>query len=494
MKNALATTMCVVLAMTVATRAQVPKHGITVLVPILDTRWSCEQEMGDFRALARQAIASLEPGDYFELISAHAGKPRIQLAQTIRSGDAQEMKNVDTALGKIHSYFLADASLPNALDLAMRRLGDACSKRQVEHVAIIVFTDGQVSDTHARQILQLSEKIAAKGWSLYLTGTKNTNRLLLVAAGKGSLNWSVLSETNPELWLRQMRKLGTSASSEGGKMLESALPQSAERQGSTLVRRIPQANTLADKGQRHPAEGKQDELRMKIDASVSVGAPTRRPGVKSSLGQETVREVNEPAVRPAAEPVPQKPSQRPAPHQPWLPRAKAAMRRHWWLALVPLAALGVGLVYVIAWATGEARKWDQRAGGKVRSAHPHEMGLLVLRHGDRTYQLGPLDRFHRAGIGRHPENAVRLMDESVRDHHLCIYRKGTDLMVQNLSNASIKVNTVEVKPRGRHRVGLPGTIQLNEKIKLTLEVLRPKLNRQENGSASHEKPTEKALA
>jgi hypothetical protein len=207
MKNVFATTMCAVLAMTVAARAQEPRHGITVLVPILDTRWSCEQEMGDFRALARQAVASLAPGDYFELISAHAGKPRIQLAQTIRTGDAQELKSVDAALGKIHSYFLADASLPNALDLAVRRLGEACSKRQVEHVAIIVFTDGQVSNTHARQILQLAEKIAARGWSLYLTGTKDTNRLLLVAAGKGSRNWSVLSEVNPELWLRQLRRI-----------------------------------------------------------------------------------------------------------------------------------------------------------------------------------------------------------------------------------------------------------------------------------------------
>ncbi len=91
-------------------------------------------------------------------------------------------------------------------------------------------------------------------------------------------------------------------------------------------------------------------------------------------------------------------------------------------------------------------------------------------------------------------NIIRLMDDSVKDHHLRIYRRGDRLMAQNLANSPIKVNSTEVKPRGRCRVSLPATIQLNDKVKLNLEVLRPKVSRRTNGSASHEQSTEEALA
>jgi hypothetical protein len=493
MKTPIVTILFPIVTMATAVWAQAAGPGVTALTIIADSSWSCEAEIGDIRALTRQPILRLEPGDYLEIISARAGKPRIQLAQTIKTGDAQEMKNIDAAIGKLRSYFLSDASLPNALDMAVRRLNDACSRRQIDHVVIIIFTDGRVSDSHARQILQLWEKTNAKGWSLYLTGTKYTNRILLVAASKG-LNWSLLSEASPELWLRRTRERSETA---GTPENEAAAPEphpSAEGQSVGVVAGLSREveTEAGTKQQSTSTDATQDGLRMKIDASVSVGAPGNRPGTGSSLSQERVPEANEPAVPSTVERPRQEASQPPASRQSWWQRMKPAMRRHWWLALVPLAVLGVGLIWGMAWATGEARKWEQKAGSKVKPTRPHATGVLVLRYGDRTYQQGSLDRFIRASIGRHPDNAVRLMDESVQDHHLCIYRRGTELMVQNLANTPIKVNTVEVKPRGRYRVGLPGTIQLNDKIKLTLEVLTPTLNRQEDGSASHEKSTEKA--
>jgi hypothetical protein len=234
MKTPIVTILFPIVTMATAVWAQAAGPGVTALTIIADSSWSCEAEIGDIRALTRQPILRLGPGDYLEIISARAGKPRIQLAQTIKTGDAQEMKNIDAAIGKLRSYFLSDASLPNALDMAVRRLNDACSRRQIDHVVIIIFTDGRVSDSHARQILQLWEKTNAKGWSLYLTGTKDTNRILLVAASKG-LNWSLLSEASPELWLRRTRERSETAGPPDNKAAAPEPHPSAEGQSVGVV-------------------------------------------------------------------------------------------------------------------------------------------------------------------------------------------------------------------------------------------------------------------
>jgi hypothetical protein len=492
MKKTPATILCLILTMTMATCAQVPRHGATALIIIADSSWSCEQEIGDIMALTRQPITSLEPGDYLEIISERASKPQIQLAQTIRTGDAQEMKNIDTAIGRLRSYFLSDASLPNALDMAIRRVSDVCSKRQIEHVAIIILTDGQVNDSHARRILQLSERINANGWSLYLTGTKNTNSLLLIAASRGSLHWSLLSEASPELWLRQTREL-----SEPAKARESEPGPPPPQEGPSDppdTQQTPKAEPQHGRGHSQPSEEKQDQISMEIGARVLLGSPGGRMGVGAVPAPEGVHETNEPAVRPATAFVPPKPSKPPATRQHWLPHMKAAVRRHWRLALLPFAALALGLIGVVVWATAKGRQWDRNLKDKTKSVRPRELRLFVLRHGDRIHQLGPIDKLPVVSVGRHSDNAIRLVDDSVRDHHLRIYRKGDGLVVQNLANTPIKVNSTEVKPRSRYRISLPGTIELNDKVKLTLEVQRAKLGRQEDGSISHEQPVEKALA
>lgn len=496
MKMVFTVMLCVTLTIGVVAPAQPSSPGITALVIIADSSWSCEQEVNDFRALARQPIAALKAGDYLEVIMARPGKPRLLLAQTIKTGKAEEIKNIDAALARIRSYFLTDASLPNALDMALRRLVDTCKRIEIEHVAIIILTDGRVSDIDARQILQLSEKATTRDWSLYLTGTKKTNRLILIAANKQALNWSVLSEANPELWLRQTRSSTESDLTQESKAQQQQRPQPADRLSGREALGLPlQTDKPPDTGsQPEDAEPARYQIRTTIDSSVSVGSPAERGGIEARPHQQAGHDANAPTRQPTARAQSKQPQKTSAPHQSWWKRMTTGIRKQRWLAILPFAVLGIGLLTTAGWGIAKAREWDRDTQGKVKSALPHESAILVLRHADRTYQLGPVNKVVKVGIGRHMDNAVRLMDESVQDHHLRLYRKGGTLMVQNLTRAAIKVNTVEVKPRGRHHVGLPATIQLNDKVTLSLELVKPKTRHRTQGSTSHEKSAEEALA
>jgi len=189
-----------------AVQQAVPQQGPTALTIIIDTSWSCEQDMGDFKTLSRQAIINLNPGDYLEVIAAQAGRPKIRVAETIKSSDIEQIKSMTEIVKAIPSYFLSEASVSNALEMALQRLHKTSSPGRYEHAVVIIFSDGKLSDSDTKRVLDICTEFKRKGLSLYLTGSKDTNKKLLIAANQRKIKWSLITDANPADWLRDLRQ------------------------------------------------------------------------------------------------------------------------------------------------------------------------------------------------------------------------------------------------------------------------------------------------
>ena len=173
---------------------------------VIDTSWSCGDDMSEIRTLARQGVARLGLYDSVEILSAHSVRPRIRLAQTIHYGTLSQTSTVTRTLAEIRDGFLTDARVSNALKMALDRLDNTFSKQRYTKAVVIVLSDGHLNNRDAGRFLQIAEQFKKRNWPLYITGDRNTNKNLLIAASKGKINWSSISEANPAMWLQQARE------------------------------------------------------------------------------------------------------------------------------------------------------------------------------------------------------------------------------------------------------------------------------------------------
>ena len=192
-KMFLSTVIVLSLTINVLAAESPPQSGPTALSIVLDTAWSNEHTMPDYRSLSRQVIANLKPGDYLEVISGHPGKSKLRVAQFIKSGNTQEVKNIITLLQGISCPFLSDVNISKSVDMAMNRLIKSAEENPFAHTAVIVFTDGKLNDRDVRQLQELSKEFQKRKWSLCVTGTYGSNKKLLIAANQGKFKYSLIS-------------------------------------------------------------------------------------------------------------------------------------------------------------------------------------------------------------------------------------------------------------------------------------------------------------
>jgi len=454
------------------------------LVIVIDTSWSCDRYMGDFLTLSRQAALTLRPRDYLEIIAAQPGSPRIKLAQTVKTGSAEEIKSIDAALATVRAQFLSTASRASALEVAFERLNNICSKKGITIASAILFTDCQMDNEEAKRLLTLADRFKEKGWSLYLTCDRKTaNRDILLGVNKGKLACSIIAETNPAIWLEKKAE-GLTAKTKDEKALEPKPPEqpSVPPPGESRQDHITgQPQTPLTPGYR---------ITTQIDSTVSF-PPTQLPG--SEVGgppQGPALEANEPPGPVAEQPAVEQPPERvEVPQRSFWARLKGAFYSYWWL--IPTAAVLTGLALLISQSIGQAHKWDTRVKGHLAASASSDPGMLVMRCGDQYYQLGPLDRFRSAHIGPGSKNTIRTPDITTGDRLLKLYRHRQDVMVKNLGAASIIANGIEVKPGRKHRLVVPSVIQVNEKTKLNLELVRHNTSPAQIGrSSDHEREAE----
>jgi hypothetical protein len=459
--------------------------------------------MSDFRTLARQAATALEPGDYLELIVARPGSPSIKLAQTIKTASAEETRHIDTVLASIRAEFLSTASIANALDVAFARLNEVSSKRGIAAVTVIVFTRCEISSDEARRILAVADRFNGRNWVLYLTGTRNTNRDILLAANRHTLKWSSISEANPALWLAKKEPEGPPAEKKEEPTPAPKPPEPA-KPDSLMPTQPGEPQMIQDEPQKYIAGPRQAQtpqspgyrVTTQIDSTVSFPPVTQLPGSEATTPPLALpSEVNalpEPAPEQVvAEPAEAKPPQEEVavPQRSFWSRVRGAVSSYWWLILLLIAALGV-LILVISRDVLKAGRWDMQKKEHLASAS-RDPKRLIARYGDDYRDLGRLDHFRSIHVGPGKKNTIRTADSTGGERYLRLYRRGDDVMLKNLANSSVLANNIEVKPGRKQRLVIPSAIQLPDKTKLNLDFVRPDTKAaQTERNASHGRSTE----
>jgi len=446
--------VAVLLVSTTATAQQVKSEsGPAALTIVLDSGWSNEHEMSDYISLSRQGIASLKPGDYVEIIVAASGKPKIRAAQFIKSGNAREVKAITSQLGRVSCPFLSDGSLYKSVDLALRRLTKTDKNNKFSHATVIVFTDGKLNDKDVRRLQQLSKEFKKKNWSLCVTGTYHTNKKLLVAAHQGNFKFSLISDANPVLWIKTQREL-TSA--------EPTVEQNSYLSGI------------------HPEkDNSKSRSRVNIETKVSItegsGKKDQAPPMVAKGIKPEVKEPNKPAVA-VTKPIPVRPE--PVRKKPIIkPKSakKTSKLSNKLLWIIPIAIVVAVAVLFIS-GLSRANKFKSGIDSRLKKSLQKDPGTLVAKlNGQQTYSLGRPDRINSIHIGSGSKNTIRIPDKSINDRHIVIYRKGNSLMLKNIGTSAVAVNGIQAKPKAKQKLVIPSSIEFNDKIKLRLELLRPKI-------------------
>ena len=468
-------------ATTACAGPQAPHDGSMALTLIVDTSWSCEQEISDFRPLGQQGAETLEPGDYLEIIAARGGKPRLMLAQEIETGDADESRKVSAALRAIHSYFLSDANVSAALEMAFKRLTIVCAEKRYGRAAVIIFTDGQIKRTDAARIITLAQKFNANGWPVYLTGNNNTSKSLLIAANNEILHWHKIDESSPQTWLRGLKPDEPVVSTPPpedpviGRITDALIP---DLFGEPLVQ-----DTL-------PEDQKDGgySIKTRIDSTVSIGPRVEPPAQETPL-EPPDTDAASPAVEPN-EPTDEDVTedsvvaQQPQPSSPsfWSRLTKLAVNP--WSWIITAVALLIGALLLAGHiAVRRAGRMTTTVKGRLATSRREVTGTLVVTVNGQSHPLGPYARFNGIHLGRDTGNTIQLTDKQIEKRHLRLFKKGADLMIHNLSKIPFVADGKTIRPGHKEPLPLPANVQITEKIRMTVAVVRPKTEAAKGGES-----------
>lgn len=461
MKRKLLSTIIILVtaAGTSVAQSESAQQGKVALSVIFDTSWSCEEEMSDFITLARQTIVDLNKDDCIEVSTAHSGQPRIRVAQILRSGTPEEVKNITSNLNEIHSEFLSKARITDALQIAIKRIDDLCAKDPNYFPIILVFTDGELEDSETERLLHLLPTITQRGWPLYITGNRHSNRQLLVAANQGQFKFALLNEASPALWIATIRN------SHAAQQVQSLKPL-----------------TLPSIEEKSPDDSSQHGRKLSLDVSATLSeAPAGSPQKPVTVAQDNnVPTIYSPAVPSftatksdanlSEAPSRRKSYQKEA--QPITATRREFWGRYWWL-LTPIILL-IPIGFILSRGASAARKWTAQKDSLLKPIQQKDVGILIATLNGQTHNLGRLDQFMSIRVGSAPENTIRAIDKNVGPHHLLIYRKGQNLLIRNTGTTPISANGSQVKPGAKLRILVPSVIQISENTKLNLTLLRPK--------------------
>lgn len=444
---------------------------ITVSI-VLDTSWSNEHAMPDYRSLSRQMIASLRPGDYLEIITGHPGRAKLRFAQFIKSGDAQEIESIMALLKDVKCPIFSNVNISKSVDMALKRLIQSAKDNAFAHTTVIVFTDGKLSNSDVARLQQLSREFKRKDWSLCLTGTSATNKRLLVAATQGQFKFSLLRQANPITWIQSRREITMTkpAPTEVPPKGDSGATQDSDKTGYS----IEIGSTIMI------SEGKEkasDTSPVEIPGDGQQKPQTLLEPITKTLEAEP----NESSADAMGPDIPSEESQEEVIAEPTETKGPLKFNKRL-LWLVPAVGLLTVLALLFLSNISKAKKFKSSITSRLKTTSTKDTGTLIAEMNGQTHNLGRPDRIKAINIGRDSRNTIKPPDKSLSLRHATIYRKGKDLMIKNIGASPIAVNGLQVKPKAKQRLIMPSVVQLSDQTKLNLKLQKPKTARSENRS------------
>lgn len=403
--------------------------------------------------------------------------------------------------------------------MALDRLDNTFEKQRYEKAIVIVLSDGHLNSADTDRSLWFAEQFNKRGWPLYITGDRGTSKNLLIAANKGRIYWSSISEANPAMWIQQAREsLKHEEDNAAGQQVDQKkedvlrIGRSRNRLRVDASKEEPDTPSIENIDLQHANEDPRRDVsnslpedikarfRTELDVTVSggqlrnestdVNLPAPEDSTKTSLEEDATPILSaEPNIQ--AEPLVS--AQSPEMEQPeksqkpsiW-PRAKRILGNVWlWVGatcLIPCTALG----YLIVRGNQKAKEWATSRKTALKDK-PNSDGMVVATFNGRSQHLGTKSRLPVIHVGSGINNTVRIPEKGISDRHLRIYRQGQELMVQNIGATPITVRERQLTPKAKQRLVLPTAIELTKNTKLRLSLLNAKNAAAPERSKDHEK-------
>ena len=490
--------------------AETPKTSVRIWL-IFDGYLQTWSDWDQIRAVGRAAVRSLAKGDRVRIVSAAGDNPRVLLLEQISDDETIREEALQT-IEELRRGSPPNSDLAKALAVPLAALEKAEAGKSSTDL-VLVITNGKLGDNAAKRLLEVHDKLVALGVPVVVTGVRDSNTNLLVAAARGRLAWRELSIFDPSAWIAENRKISKPAPTaapqpEAPKTPLPALPAPAVGAPSpgptTPASPSPSSHTPGEDGFAPGKKVLEFNISVTTPSEGKTGTPgssqmepatapgTNTPGQSApvspapSSGPSPSSGPTTPATLPAtkgpgsaaSEPSPETPpSAETTPNVP-IPSGKKLWTR--WYVWGPLLLLGLVVVVLLALVMTAARgDAKQSAPGAEPKARPCQ---VVARSNGTERILGSPQSLLQFNVGSGAQNTLRIQEDGIEEQHLHARRgRGGVYQVTNLASTPVEVNGATIGPGKTTSLEFPAMVRLGKKSSFSLS-LRPLKGPQDTSS------------
>ena len=468
---------------------------------------SASSQWSQIPLVAGQAITALRESELLKIITAETERPILHATVTTGSQQTPNRTDIYAFLTRLKVIpWGGQADLARSVSAAFSEL-DRCG--QSYKCALLVITDGKLSDSQVRQIRNLASAYKAKGWDICVTADKKAHSDLFLAASQGEFQVMLLDRANVSSWIESVRPV-VAKHMANNTMAPPSPPPVPERQS------IPQSpdypmNRVADSNQLKILKTLQqdiNEVKTNVKKIAEKSPESHKPVIELPMppakgppqsnpsktgGVPSIADGNGPAFSSGAK-ITVKTSA--VPDNSTSARAKSNkadekavpahkeesesiimlilswIKEHIWRIILAVGGILVALAIIImAYIYKKDRQSVKRIKTDLNSqvkAEDRPYQQLICYVGEQPLKIGDLNSFREVVIGSGMGCTIFIDNEAVEAHHLKVINMGDSLQIENLAGKSINVNGTCLDHNESCPLSLPADITLAPEISLTL--------------------------
>lgn len=187
----------------VAQGADTPKVSERLWI-LLDCSSNSRSYWEEIQAVGKAAIRALNSGDRVRIVAVMKRDSRVLLLEQV-SNDENIRSEIIQTMTEIQPGSSSNTDLAKGLSVPLAALEKAdANKSSVD--LVLLLTSGKMEDETAQALLDVHDKLIAGGARVVVTGVRDSNPTLLLAAARGRLAWRDLDVFDPREWIAEVRK------------------------------------------------------------------------------------------------------------------------------------------------------------------------------------------------------------------------------------------------------------------------------------------------
>jgi hypothetical protein len=498
--------MFIVITATVAYGGVANDANQFCLAVIIDR--SASSQWSQIPLVAGQAITVLREAELLKVITAETDQPILHASSKIGYQQTPSRTDIYAFLTRLKAIpWGGQADIARSVSAAFGEL-DRCGP--LYKCALLVVTDGKLSDSQMRQIRNLASAYKAKGWDLCVTADNKAHSDLFLAASQGEFQVMLLEHANVSSWIESVRPV-VAKNTANNTMAPPSLPPVPKRQSipkspdypmnrtadsnqlkmlKTLQQDINEVKTNVKKIAENSPEShkpvndlplppaKQDSQQSNPPktggtAGIADGnGSTFSSGVKSVVNTSAVPD-NNTSERAKSNKTDEKAvSAHNEKSESIIMLLLSWLKKHiWWIILATGSVLAALAIIIMACIYTKDRHVVEQTRNDLNSqvkAEDRPYQQLICYVGEQRFDIGDLNSFREVVIGSGMGCTIFIDNEAVEAHHLKVINTSDSLQVKNLASKSIHVNGTCLGPNKSCSLSLPADITLAPEISLTL--------------------------